>query len=813
MDSFSGCAGTGKGSEMIVNTWKGKAAVLGISLLTASSMCFLSSADLSYADSAKTDASATAVKTATAASSKIDKSLVPHDPKLVYCDKSAKKLADKDALVFLILGDGFTKSDEQKFYDNAKATAKYMMKTAPYSEYKDSIKFYALFTISKDSGAQGADAKTLDEAKKDTRSTYFGATYWSTGMQRLVTLPDSGKAKVEALRKSYLKGQTDFELVMVNSNVYGGSGGDGDYCVASLNDSSLEMMLHELGHTIGKLADEYWAGPQYAYEYPNMTKVSDPKKVKWKKYIGKDGIDVYEYDNGGDGWYHPSKNCKMQYLGAQYPFCDVCKEQLRKEFSRNSNVTKMFFQTYAVEFHEKSKGPDMRKYFILRRGKHETTGDKLGSKLKVTYYNAKGKKVSGIPAKHGTYTAKAVFKGNKTYKPCTLKAKYTIQLPNLIKLSAKDKTYDGKAAKIGIKVKYGKAYTTKTRYTGTIQRTFSGSPETVKTTKDPVVPGSYTATVSAYDKKTGKKIAEKSVSYNIKFKTTDIVNNDDFDVYWGAAPYYNNKTIVIQGEGFTRSEQGEFEKLAKEYASYITSQDPFRETKVFLNFTSIEEESNTSGISEKPGDTYYKLNTDANGKVVANATASDAAKYLSYHGVTAYYKASIVIVNSKNVKEGTVSSNTIYTGLGEDGKEYAYRELLNYLTGKTAGYEAKTDSEKAAQREDLLKSLYYEGYPVITADPAASAQKADGKAVDVSKAFHTYIEGQEVTGLNYKITYYTVDNGKVGKALASAPSAPGTYLAKAELVPESGKEYQTIQFDGKDYQVPLTRGELEFTIK
>ena len=172
-----------------------------------------------------------------------------------------------------------------------------------------------------------------------------------------------------------------------------------------------------------------------------------------------------------------------------------------------------------------------------------------------------------------------------------------------------------------------------------------------------------------------------------------------------------------------------------------------------------------------------------------------------------------MIVNSKNVKEGTVSSNTIYTGLGEDGKEYAYRELLNYLTGKTAGYEAKTDSEKAAQREDLLKSLYYEGYPVITADPAASAQKADGKAVDVSKAFHTYIEGQEVTGLNYKITYYTVDNGKVGKALASAPSAPGTYLAKAELVPESGKEYQTIQFDGKDYQVPLTRGELEFTIK
>lgn len=804
--------GVGKEREMVVKSWKGRAAVLGISLLTASSMCFLSSVDLSYADSTKTDASATAVKTATAASTKIDKSLVPHDPKLVYCDKSAKKLADKDALVFLILGDGFTKSDEQKFYDNAKATAKYMMKTAPYSEYKDSIKFYALFTISKDSGAQGADAQTVDEAKKDNRSTYFGATYWSTGMQRLVTLPESGAAKVKALKQNYLNGNADFELVMVNSEVYGGSGGDGDYCVASLNDSSLEMMLHELGHTIGKLADEYWAGPQYAYEYPNMTKISDPKKVKWKKFIGKDGIGVYEYDNGGDGWYHPSKNCKMQYLGAQYPFCDVCKEQLRKAFSQNSNITKIFYQPYAKTFYQKSKGTDMKKYFILRRGKHETTGDKLGKNLTLTYYNSKGKKVKGIPYKHGTYTIKAVFKGNKTYKACSMKTKYKIEYPNLITLSAKDKVYDGKAAKVGIKVKYSKPYTTKTSWTGTIQRTKSGTPQTVKSTKAPVVPGSYTVKVTAYDKKTKKKIAEKTASFKITFKTTSIVDNNDSDVYWGAAPYYNNKTIVIQGEGFTRSEQGEFEKLAKEYASYITSQDPFRETKVFFNFTSIEAESNKSGIGSTAGDSYYKLSYDSNGKIVPTDNSTDSAVYLSYYGVTAYYKASIVIVNDKNVKEGTVSSNTIYTGLGESGKKYAAKELLNYLTGKSEGYEAKTDSEKSAQRTALLKELYYEGYPIITADPAGSEVKADGKAVDMSKYFHTYIEGEEVSGLTYTMTYYKVENGKTTK-LDSAPSEAGTYLAKAEIVPDSGKEYKTISFRGSDYQVPLTRGQLEFTIK
>ena len=58
-------------------------------------------------------------------------------------------------------------------------------------------------------------------------------------------------------------------------------------------------MLHELGHTVADLADEYFAGASYAHEYANMTAESDPEKVKWSRFIGKNGIGVYEYDNGG----------------------------------------------------------------------------------------------------------------------------------------------------------------------------------------------------------------------------------------------------------------------------------------------------------------------------------------------------------------------------------------------------------------------------------------------------------------------------------------------------------------------------------
>ena len=87
------------------------------------------------------------------------------------------------------------------------------------------------------------------------------------------------------------------------------AGSGGDVCVASLNNESLEMMLHELGHTTAKLSDEYFAGASYAAEMPNMTAESDPAKVRWSRFIGKNEVGVYEYDNGGNGWYRPHQNC------------------------------------------------------------------------------------------------------------------------------------------------------------------------------------------------------------------------------------------------------------------------------------------------------------------------------------------------------------------------------------------------------------------------------------------------------------------------------------------------------------------------
>ena len=69
-----------------------------------------------------------------------------------------------------------------------------------------------------------------------------------------------------------------------------------------------------MGHTVAGLSDEYYAAG-YEYENSNLTQESDPAKVSWSRFIGKNGVGVYDWGGvSGIGWYVPHNGCKMQYL-------------------------------------------------------------------------------------------------------------------------------------------------------------------------------------------------------------------------------------------------------------------------------------------------------------------------------------------------------------------------------------------------------------------------------------------------------------------------------------------------------------------
>ena len=83
-----------------------------------------------------------------------------------------------------------------------------------------------------------------------------------------------------------------------------------------------------MGHSLGGLGDEYFAGDMYTHEAPNITEESNPELVKWKEFIGKNDIGVYPMA-GTTGWYIPHLICKMKQLYT--PFCDVCKSTINEE--------------------------------------------------------------------------------------------------------------------------------------------------------------------------------------------------------------------------------------------------------------------------------------------------------------------------------------------------------------------------------------------------------------------------------------------------------------------------------------------------
>lgn len=766
-------------------------------------------------------------------------------------------LADEDAFVLLVLGDGFTENEQDKFYKEAKKTANYIMQTSPYDEFEDIIKIYALGTISKESGARGDSASTWEEAQLDKKNTYFESSFWTSGLDRLLCLSSEGEKKGDTLKAEYMP-YADYNVYIVNSRTYGGSGGV--HCVASLNTESLEMMLHELGHTVANLKDEYYAFI-YEGEAANLTQESDPNKIRWSRFIGKNGVGIYTYGNADTGWYIPHQSCKMQYLGKQYPFCEICKEELRKAFCRNSDITKIFFQTYADEFYQSQNGMDMSEYFIIRKGSHEITGDKLGDSLTLTYYDSAGEELDHIPSEAGRYTVEATFTGNDIYDACSMTANYKIE-PVHISLNISSKKQDGTPSPLEFTVDYDSDYIIEIVYNGyqyygrNIYDFYhstmtSDTPETdddiyevsygmyenntlkkikqeeCQSSGGPISPGEYTVTLSVYSKENRKLLGKKSTNYQIYFNTNPIVNNND-SVYGGASDELNNKTIVIYGEGFTKDEQKEFNELANQLIETILDTEPFKETKLYFNFITVNCISSESGIGTQQKDTFFSLvYEEETGEIDKDSSyhAATIAKNLALSDINEYYKDCIIIVNDKNMTQSSAYDNegndysfhTIFAAPDEKGMEYAAYELLNHLTYQNIGYRAETEEAWEEQRQILFENICCPYYPIIVSKAYEETFIENGTAFDLEPYFHVYNGEEKLSNVPLSFTYYTDNNGNPGKELDSVPCTAGTYHVLAEIIPNDGDGWLWYVENGKGdangIWIGLSRGWTTYTIQ
>lgn len=282
------------------------------------------------------------------------------------------EISDEDAFVITIYAEGYKWSEREQFFEDTKMFTSSLSSCSPWNEFLSVLKIYGVALPSNESGCRGDNADSYEEMLADSRDTYFKAQFWYSGLDRFLVIDLSDIYRVFDACDKYSP-YSDLNIVLVNSKVYGGSGGV--VAVASTNPSSAELVFHEVAHTIGGLLDEYYYSPR---EAANLTQTSDPNEVRWSKFIGKNGIGVYPYEGTTD-WYVPSPNCKMKALNVE--FCEVCKEALRRAICEDTNMTVLYYQPYAQDINLYDGELDLCNGLILNKADKVLTGERFESKL------------------------------------------------------------------------------------------------------------------------------------------------------------------------------------------------------------------------------------------------------------------------------------------------------------------------------------------------------------------------------------------------------------------------------------------------
>lgn len=220
----------------------------------------------------------------------------------------------------VVLGDGFTAAQQTDFIANATTLVNYIFSKAPYAQYKNYFNVYAIEVISAETGVKhpGTATDVTEPVIPVTNPNNFLGSTFDVGVHRCMYSYTTNK-----ITSVLASNMPDFDIAFIlgNSPEYGGCGGT--YAFVSKHTAANEIVVHELGHSFGNLADEYWfAG---SGESPNKTQNNNAATNKWKNWNGINSVGMYPYTES-PSWFRPHQNCEMRYLNQQ--FCSVCTQQI-----------------------------------------------------------------------------------------------------------------------------------------------------------------------------------------------------------------------------------------------------------------------------------------------------------------------------------------------------------------------------------------------------------------------------------------------------------------------------------------------------
>ena len=247
----------------------------------------------------------------------------------------------------VIMGDGYTAAEMARYRAQLDKHLNVLWSIEPFRSYRNYINVYSVEIASPDSGI------TCDPEVREARKTPLGAHF-----QGGCTNPNARGILVNQERaRDFAKRATphfDQILVLANTDTYGGIGG----AVATTSGgNSLGVLItpHELGHSLGRLQDEYTyrergvPGGPYSGGEPNSihhTLLTDEqmrtRQAKWFRWLGDEsesGGKIGRFEGGQyrtTGVWRPSKHSMMISVG--YYFDQVSRERMVQRISEQVNL-------------------------------------------------------------------------------------------------------------------------------------------------------------------------------------------------------------------------------------------------------------------------------------------------------------------------------------------------------------------------------------------------------------------------------------------------------------------------------------------
>ena len=186
-----------------------------------------------------------------------------------------------DCIDVVILAEGYSASEADVFFADARAATESLFNHEPYASLSDRFNILAVAAASDDSGVSVPREGVW-------KSTAIGSHFDTFYSDRYLTT-----LRLKQLHDVLADFPYEHIIILANTDTYGGGGIYNSYTLTTAHHSQFKpVVVHEFGHSFAGLADEYFYDDQYSEMYypdtepwePNITTLADFAS-KWQDML------------------------------------------------------------------------------------------------------------------------------------------------------------------------------------------------------------------------------------------------------------------------------------------------------------------------------------------------------------------------------------------------------------------------------------------------------------------------------------------------------------------------------------------------